>query len=115
MRCDKSANPEGGRVDSRELASRAVAYLCGVLESEPKGRQLSQGISAASRLLSHAEWAEENSLDNTAIRMFGGPDAMLRWLAENRERLELRLGGGNSPAPSVSPQTALAGHAPDGV
>lgn len=100
-----SAKPKGGKGgrDPREIARRALAYLDNVLDKELGERQLSTGVAAAGRLLSHVEWLLERELDVRVIQWLGGPERAAQWLAENRERLEAKLKGQQTVSPLALP------------
>lgn len=89
----------GGLHDPRRLRARALDYLLAVMDRELEDRQLGVGVSAAARVLAHAEWQREQELDVRVIQWLGGPEKAAQWLAENRERLEAKL---LSPSPLVS-------------
>lgn len=84
---------KGGKHDPRHLRARALDYLLSVLDRELEDRQLGVGVSAAARVLAHAEWMAEQDLEALIRRLLGNPEEAARWLAENRERLEAKLLG----------------------
>ena len=55
-----------------------------------RGNRAAPGIvvSAATRLLEHCRWAEENSTPARVITWLGGPEKALEYLSQNREALE---------------------------
>jgi hypothetical protein len=103
----KGGDSRGGSArarDPRALIQRSVDYLLNVLDEDLGDRQLSTGVAAASRVLSHAEWyMERTSPEMSFIRLCGGPERAWRFLAENRERLEASLNGELSEPLSLSP------------
>jgi hypothetical protein len=64
---------EISRFTASELTNVAVEYLLEVIASRPQGRQLACGVTAATRILSHAEWLQERDEASITLTMRGVP------------------------------------------
>jgi hypothetical protein len=59
--------------DARRLTQIAIEYLLEVIASRPTGRQQQGAVTAATRILSHAEWLQERDEASITLTMRGVP------------------------------------------
>jgi hypothetical protein len=87
---------KGGRYDLRELRDAAIEALLDIVtepitaDSDRSARGTK--VAAASRLLSHTEWAEERAPELQFLKLFPNEKAAARYLIENHARLLTLVG-----------------------
>jgi hypothetical protein len=87
---------KGGRYDLRELRDAAIEALLDIVtepitaDSDRSARGTK--VAAASRLLSHTEWAEERAPELQFLKLFKSEKDAARYLVENHARLLALVG-----------------------
>jgi hypothetical protein len=89
----------GGAYDPRELRYKAIGTLVRVIDRKDPGEGergfYSTQVAAASRLLSHSEWAEERqdgTKESNFFKMFKSDQEAARFLLANYDQL-LKIAG----------------------